>query len=458
MNIFNSLNNNRKLTITTIIFLLLTSLITINIFTTPIKACHSVGTYESDYTTPKTIFMQTQIVYGKETYTNDIHIRLRIRDPSNNVIFCSDPVYTKEIRISYPLEVDAPIGEWNIQVGLYNKGEWDWLTGIGDISYFYVEESLKYTLETYEKGSGTIFKNPDQELYINNTNVELNAKPDKGWEFDKWSGDLSGNTNPIIINMIENKIITAHFVAIKEPVSSSGGSSTGSGGSDGPRIIVHSPNIPPVASVEEILEGIIGIEITFDGSMSYDSDGFIKNWVWDFGDGTSDEGETVKHIYKNKGTYTVFLNVTDDDGARDTYDFTVILKEPNYSPTIPEIFGPTEAKEGLKYDYTILSIDKNNDLIKYNLNWGDGESEESDWLPSGEPFTVNHTWKTSGDFIVQIIADDDNSDTSSEMIVAVKKSDSNKSEFPLMLLFVILLIFGLLLFFIYRKTHINNKI
>ena len=73
-------------------------------FTAPVKACQSVGTYECDFITPKKIFMQGETVYGKETYTNEIHFRLRIRDIDNNVVFCSDPVYGKEVRCSYRLK------------------------------------------------------------------------------------------------------------------------------------------------------------------------------------------------------------------------------------------------------------------------------------------------------------------------------------------------------------------
>jgi hypothetical protein len=53
---------------------------------------------------------------------------------------------------------------------------------------------------------------------------------------------------------------------------------------------------------------------TFDGSASYDPDGNITNWTWDFDDGNFGYGEIVEHHYANPGTYTATLTVTDDYG------------------------------------------------------------------------------------------------------------------------------------------------
>lgn len=55
--------------------------------------------------------------------------------------------------------------------------------------------------------------------------------------------------------------------------------------------------------------------ITFDGSNSYDPDGTIVKWEWNFGNGVTKSGSIVTNSYSKRGTYTVTLTVTDDKGA-----------------------------------------------------------------------------------------------------------------------------------------------
>jgi PKD repeat protein len=54
---------------------------------------------------------------------------------------------------------------------------------------------------------------------------------------------------------------------------------------------------------------------SFDGSSSFDPDGTITAYSWDFGDGTSGSGQSVVHTYAQAATYTVTLTVTDNSGA-----------------------------------------------------------------------------------------------------------------------------------------------
>lgn len=74
----------------------------------------------------------------------------------------------------------------------------------------------------------------------------------------------------------------------------------------------------PVAEAGKTYHGSVGEEITFDGSDSCDAEGNIESWHWDFGDGSSSEGEKVTHSYDNRGIYTVSLNVTDEIGKQGT--------------------------------------------------------------------------------------------------------------------------------------------
>jgi len=76
-------------------------------------------------------------------------------------------------------------------------------------------------------------------------------------------------------------------------------------------------NSPPVAKFT-VPEGIYtNVEAAFDAAASYDPDGEIVKYEWDFdGDGVVDaEGQKVEWTFTEEGTYKVILIVTNDDGA-----------------------------------------------------------------------------------------------------------------------------------------------
>ncbi len=69
-----------------------------------------------------------------------------------------------------------------------------------------------YGLNVDAEGLGKVTVTPDSSYYHAGTEVTLTAVPDSGWEFESWSGDLSGRTNPINITIDTTKNITAKFI------------------------------------------------------------------------------------------------------------------------------------------------------------------------------------------------------------------------------------------------------
>ena len=63
-------------------------------------------------------------------------------------------------------------------------------------------------------------------------------------------------------------------------------------------------------------EGVASHTVMFDASSSSDSDGTIRSYEWDFGDGQSGEGVTTSHTYTTPGDYIAVLTVTDNDGRQ----------------------------------------------------------------------------------------------------------------------------------------------
>jgi PKD repeat protein len=99
-------------------------------------------------------------------------------------------------------------------------------------------------------------------------------------------------------------------------------------------IIVNEVNDAPVANAGLDQSVIVGDVVSFDGSGSYDPDGAILSYEWDFGDGEFGSGESLTHVYISEGTYTVTLTVTDDGGLTSLSQVTVIVESISTEPAM----------------------------------------------------------------------------------------------------------------------------
>jgi YD repeat-containing protein len=77
-----------------------------------------------------------------------------------------------------------------------------------------------------------------------------------------------------------------------------------------------SSNQIPVANAGGMYSGIIAQNVPFHGNGSFDPDGSIVSYSWNFGDGGAGSGVGPTHAYASTGTYTVTLTVTDNQGAQ----------------------------------------------------------------------------------------------------------------------------------------------
>ena len=89
-------------------------------------------------------------------------------------------------------------------------------------------------------------------------------------------------------------------------------------------------NDPPVADAGSDQNVVVDKIVTFDGSKSYDIDGTITDYAWEFGDESTGTGMTTTHTYGTAGTYSAVLTVTDNDGltSTDTAIVTVVTEVP----------------------------------------------------------------------------------------------------------------------------------
>lgn len=73
--------------------------------------------------------------------------------------------------------------------------------------------TVRYSLTVNVTGGGTVTRNPSFSNYPPNLKVTLTASPSAGFVFNFWSGDASGNANPLNVTMTTNKTITANFAS-----------------------------------------------------------------------------------------------------------------------------------------------------------------------------------------------------------------------------------------------------
>jgi parallel beta-helix repeat protein len=155
---------------------------------------------------------------------------------------------------------------------------------------------------------------------------------------------------------------------------------------------------PPVADFSYNVEES---PVMFNGSLSYDRDGSIKSYEWDFGDGAKGFDEIVYHKYCEEGTYYVTLTITDYTGLSDNITKCVDVIIPNIQPSF--IFeGPTNGNPGIEYEYHFTIIDPDDDEIYLIVDWGDGT--HSGWIGpyrSGERVNINHSW-SKGTYLLKV--------------------------------------------------------
>jgi len=113
-----------------------------------------------------------------------------------------------------------------------------------------------------------------------------------------------------------------------------------------PLMEVYVENKNPIACFTySPLNPVVNETIIFNASLSYDTDGNITAYEWEFGDGANGTGEIVEHTYSSPGNYTVNLTVTDDDGAKNSTSEIVEVVEKTIFDTgepenpYPSIFG-----------------------------------------------------------------------------------------------------------------------
>lgn len=167
--------------------------------------------------------------------------------------------------------------------------------------------------------------------------VEVTASGADSYDFDI-DGDGAVDLTGIMSGVAFPSTATPRLARITAWGHADGGNALACGGVSVLVIDGDATNEAPAARLQIGQQICLqGEEVTFDASPSYDTDGSIVLYEFDFnGDGyfeqSSPTDSTVLHSYATPGIYTATVRVTDDGGARDTASKPVRVNEVFDSP------------------------------------------------------------------------------------------------------------------------------
>lgn len=93
--------------------------------------------------------------------------------------------------------------------------------------------------------------------------------------------------------------------------------------------VVQVTNDIPVATIDTMPTVYnIGDTVYFSATASFDNDGIITAYEWNFGNGQRATGETVSYAYPAGGNFTVTLTVTDNAGSLNSTSVNISIEDP----------------------------------------------------------------------------------------------------------------------------------
>jgi parallel beta-helix repeat protein len=197
-------------------------------------------------------------------------------------------------------------------------------------------------------------------------------------------------------------------------------------------------NEKPVANPGGPYIGKVNQSISFNGSESYDPDGTIIFYRWNFGDGSSQILEKApEHTYYDPGIYSVTLTVVDDDGRSSMTNTTAVISGEIYLNSPPSAVF-TAPSVGTVNQPIIFDASESNDvdgtIVGYRWDFNGDQIFDTDWLSTP---VVNNTFSTPGNTLVTLEVKDNGNATSSYVSTLALNAPEKKS--PGFELFVLLL-------------------
>jgi len=165
--------------------------------------------------------------------------------------------------------------------------------------------------------------------------------------------------------------------------------------------VVLPPNGAPTASfVFSPSSPLTQAPITFDGSSSFDLDGRIVSYAWNFGDGSTGTGSPVQHQYTLGGGYSVTLTVTDDRGLTNAKSQSITVSDAA-NPTASFEFSPTAPKinDNISFNAAASTASVGRKIVRYDWDFGSGTPQSG--------IIVSKSYDVAATYVVTLTVTDD---------------------------------------------------
>jgi parallel beta-helix repeat protein len=207
---------------------------------------------------------------------------------------------------------------------------------------------------------------------------------------------------------------------------------------------VSEPGGPYQASINQMIQ--------LNGSSSYDPDGTIIFYRWNFGDGSSEILDSAPlHSFTDPGTYTVTLTVVDNEGRSSMSNTTVVIGGTIFTnePPVAQFFAnpsPGRTNQVVLFNAS-LSHDANGTITGYRWDFNGDGVFDTPWSMSP---VMSHSYTTQGSYFVKLeVKDNENVTGSYSLSVSIQPVEKKSPGFE-----TSLVLFGLtvaLLLVLYRR-------
>ncbi|HPM81747.1 MAG TPA: PKD domain-containing protein [Candidatus Anammoximicrobium sp.] len=181
-------------------------------------------------------------------------------------------------------------------------------------------------------------------------------------------------------------------------------------------------NVPPVATAgSDVSSGFEPLEVKFTGAGSDIPADLPLTYFWSFGDGETSTEQNPTHTYRDNGTFTARLTVTDKDGDSDSATVPITVENELPVVAVPSVVLPFD--EGTLFELPSVTFTDPGveDTHTATIDWGDTSPVEDGTVvePAGAQAGEvhgSHVYADDGTYTVTVTVEDDDGGVTTETI------------------------------------------